>query len=127
MCTDEKIGFLSGIIYAQSSCRNRKIVPKHAAECRMLTAFAKKLLFKHKNRISEKLQLVVITDDAGKPKVLLEVKEDSIVQAKLFNNVSVKNDIALNKLVLEFAEETRLDIETTDIQQSENDITEAIA
>ena len=81
----------------------------------------------YKNRISEKLQLVVITDDAGKPKVLLEVKEDSIVQAKLFNNVSVKNDIALNKLVLEFAEETRLDIETTDIQQSENDITEAIA
>lgn len=55
------------------------------------------------------------------------MKEDSIVQAKLFNNVSVKNDIALNKLVLEFAEETRLDIETTDIQQSENDITEAIA
>ena len=81
----------------------------------------------YKNRISEKLQLVVISDDTGKPKILLEVEENAIVQAKLFNNVSVRNDIALNKLVLEFAEETRLDIETTDIQQSKNDVAEAIA
>ena len=81
----------------------------------------------YKNRISEKLQLVVITDDAGKPKVLLEVKEDTIVQAKLFNNVSVRNDIVLNKLVLEFAKETRLDINTTDIHQPEHAIKEAIA
>ena len=55
------------------------------------------------------------------------MKENAIVQAKLFNNVSVRNDIVLNKLVLEFAKETRLDIETTDIQQPENDIAEAIA
>ena len=81
----------------------------------------------YRDRISEKLQLVVISDDTGKPKVLLEVKEDAIVQAKLFNNVSVRNDIVLNKLVLEFAKEAKLDIETTDIEQSENDIVEAIA
>ena len=37
----------------------------------------------YKDRISEKLQLVVISDNVGKPKILLEIKENAIVQAKL--------------------------------------------
>lgn len=80
----------------------------------------------YKDRISEKLQLVVISDNVGKPKILLEIKENAIVQAKLFNNISVKNDIVLNKLVLEFAKETKLYVATTDIEQI-NNIAEAIA
>ena len=56
----------------------------------------------------------------------MEIKENAIVQAKLFNNISVKNDIVLNKLVLEFAKETKLYVATTDIEQI-NNIAEAIA
>ena len=105
----------------QSTCINKYSYLKYVAQnLRNCSAG-------YKNRISEKLQLVVISDDTGKPKILLEVKENAIVQAKLFNNVSVRNDIVLNKLVLEFAKETRLDIETTDIQQPKNDVAEAIA
>ena len=70
--------------------------------------------------------LFVISDNVGKPKILLEIKENAIVQAKLFNNISVKNDIVLNKLVLEFAKETKLYVATTDIEQI-NNIAEAIA
>ncbi len=69
----------------------------------------------YKSRINENLQLVVISDDSGKPKVLLEIKKSSIVQAKLYRNVPVWKDNSLNSLVICFAKNLDLKIETQDI------------
>ena len=57
----------------------------------------------YKDRINNQLQLVAISDNTGKPKVLLEINQDSIVQAKLYRNVPVFKDNLLNNLVIEFA------------------------
>ena len=67
------------------------------------------------NRINNNLQLVLVSDDQGKPQVLLEINKGSIVQAKTFNNQPVKKNQILNDTVLEFAEKTNLDIKTIDI------------
>ena len=45
----------------------------------------------------------------GKPKVLLEINQDSIVQAKLYRNVPVFRDNLLNDLVIEFAQIAKLE------------------
>lgn len=69
----------------------------------------------YKDRINNRLQLVVISDDSGKPKVLLEINQNSIVQAKLYRNVPVFKDNLLNNLVIEFAKKVKLKIKTDDI------------
>ena len=72
------------------------------------------------NRINNNLQLVLVSDDQGKPQVLLEINKGSIVQAKTFNNQPVKKNQILNDTVLEFAEKTNLDIKTIDIETRNN-------
>ena len=69
----------------------------------------------YKDRINNQLQLVAISDNTGKPKVLLEINQDSIVQAKLYRNVPVFKDNLLNNLVIEFAKKVKLKIQTDDI------------
>lgn len=69
----------------------------------------------YKDRINNQLQLVAISDNTGKPKVLLEINQDSIVQAKLYRNVPVFKDNLLNDLVIEFAKTTKLKIVTDDV------------
>lgn len=69
----------------------------------------------YKDRINNQLQLVAISDNTGKPKVLLEINQDSIVQAKLYRNVPVFKDNLLNNLVIEFAKKVKLKIKTDDI------------
>lgn len=69
----------------------------------------------YKARINNQLQLVAISDNTGKPKVLLEINQDSIVQAKLYRNVPVFKDDFLNNLVIEFAKKVKLKIKTDDI------------
>ena len=69
----------------------------------------------YKDRINNQLQLVAISDNTGKPKVLLEINQDSIVQAKLYRNVPVFKDDFLNNLVIEFAKKVKLKIKTDDI------------
>ena len=58
---------------------------------------------------------MAISDNTGKPKVLLEINQDSIVQAKLYRNVPVFKDDFLNNLVIEFAKKVKLKIKTDDI------------
>ena len=69
----------------------------------------------YKDRINNQLQLVAISDTTGKPKVLLEINQDSIVQAKLYRNVPVFKDDFLNNLVIEFGKKVKLKIKTDDI------------
>ena len=69
----------------------------------------------YKDRINNQLQLVAISDNTGKPKVLLEINQDSIVQAKLYRNVPVFKDDFLNNLVIEFGKKVKLKIKTDDI------------
>lgn len=70
----------------------------------------------YRNRINENLQLVLMSDDNGKPVALLEIKRNKIVQAKLFANSSVYNDKKINDEVIEFAKKAKLVIDTKDIK-----------
>ena len=74
----------------------------------------------YKDRINNRLQLVVISDNSGKPKVLLEINQDSIVQAKLYRNVPVFKDNLMNNLVIEFAKTTKLKIATDDVHMKQD-------
>ena len=65
--------------------------------------------------INENLQLVLVSDDNGKPIILLEINGNEIVQAKLMSNKSVKNINTYNELVLAFAEKARLKVATKDV------------
>lgn len=69
----------------------------------------------YRNKINENLQLVLMSDDNGKPVALLEISNNNIVQAKLFANVSVKNDVKVNNAVIEFAQKAKLGIKTGDV------------
>lgn len=74
----------------------------------------------YKDRINNQLQLVAISDNTGKPKVLLEINKDSIVQAKLYRNVPVFKDNLMNNLVIEFAKTTKLKIATDDVHMKQD-------
>lgn len=78
------------------------------------------------NIISDYLQLVVISDDSGKPKILIEIKDKKIKQAKLYNNSPVHSNTALNMLVVEFARKLSLDIDTKDIDEQAEILAEAV-
>lgn len=81
----------------------------------------------YKDRINNRLQLVAISDNIGKPKVLLEINQDSIVQAKLYRNVPVFKDNLLNDLVIEFAKTTKLKIVTDDVHMKKDTELKCIA
>lgn len=81
----------------------------------------------YKDRINNQLQLVAISDNTGKPKVLLEINQDSIVQAKLYRNVPVFKDNLLNDLVIEFAKTTKLKIVTDDVHMKKDTELKCIA
>ena len=72
----------------------------------------------YKHRINSKLQLVVITDDSGKMRALLEIRDDCIYQAKVFDNKCVKTKKEINDLIIEFSEKAKLKIKTNDIDIS---------
>lgn len=69
----------------------------------------------YRNRINENLQLVLMSDDKGKPIALLEIKESKIIQAKLFANKSVCYEEKVNQAVIEFAQKAKLAIDTKDV------------
>lgn len=81
----------------------------------------------YKDRINNSIQLVVISDDTGKPKVLLEINRDSIVQAKQYRNVPVFRDNLLNDLVIKFAQTTKLEIATADVYMKQDTKLKCIA
>ena len=81
----------------------------------------------YKDRINNRLQLVVISDDSGKPKVLLEINQNSIVQAKLYRNVPVFRDNLLNDLVIEFAQIAKLKVATDDVYMKQDTKLKCIA
>ncbi len=81
----------------------------------------------YKDRINNRLQLVVISDDSGKPKVLLEINQNSIVQAKLYRNVPVFRDNLLNDLVIEFAQIVKLKVTTDDVHMKQDTKLKCIA
>ncbi len=66
--------------------------------------------------INSKLQLVILTDDNGKMRALLEIRSDCIIQAKLFDNDEVYLNNEINKIILEFAKKAKLQIKTRDIK-----------
>ena len=70
----------------------------------------------YRNRINEQLQLVLVSDDKGKPIALLEINDMKIVQAKLYCNKPVHNDEIINAEVIKFAEKANLVIATKDIE-----------
>ncbi len=81
----------------------------------------------YKDRINNQLQLVAISDNTGKPKVLLEINQDSIVQAKLYRNVPVFRDNLLNDLVIEFAQIAKLKVATDDVYMKQDTKLKCIA
>lgn len=74
----------------------------------------------YKKRIDDTLQLVLISDDNGKAKVLLEIQNQNILQAKLWDNKKVKTNTEYNSIVKEFAEKAHLNIKTNDILLEED-------
>lgn len=76
----------------------------------------------YRNTINEKRQLVVITDDIGKMKALLEITGNHIVQAKLFDNKCVNKQKEINDLIINFAEKTGLNISTRDVDTVQDDV-----
>lgn len=133
--------YLSKLVTAQEECEINYNIPEHIinrlnmqlqnSNCKVLTKYSqirqagidlKNCAASYRHRINDKLQLVLITDANGKAKVLLEVKDNTIIQAKLWSNARVKMDETYNKLVLDFANKANLQISTNDIQQTSNDI-----
>ncbi len=130
--------YLSILVSKQKSNEINYHIPAHIinrldmqlrnSTCKVLTQYSqilkagidlKNCAASYKNRINDNLQLVLITDDNGKAKVLLEIKNQSIVQAKLFNNRQVKTNAEYNLIVKEFALKAQLSIATEDIDMDE--------
>ena len=97
------------------------------SSCKVLTKYSqvlkagidlKNCAASYKKRINDKLQLVLVADENGKAKVLLEINNQAIVQAKLWDNKPVKVNAEYNTVVKEFAEKARLSINTDDIAES---------
>ena len=63
--------------------------------------------------------IVLVTNETGKLKVCIELRENSILQAKLFDNKPVSDDPILNKEILAWAKEKKLKIKTIDINTKE--------
>lgn len=59
--------------------------------------------------------IVLVADDMGKLKVCVELRKNNIVQAKLFDNRPTYEDTKLNKIILDWAKEKKLKINTDDI------------
>lgn len=98
-------------------------IQQHHFSCIERYSSLKEIAFKLKNcsagykdRISCSLQLVAVTDEQGKIKALLEINNNNILQAKLFQNRPVKQDILINRLVIDFAQKLKLKIKTDDIE-----------
>ncbi len=60
--------------------------------------------------------IVLVSDDKGKLKVCIELRQQNIVQAKMFGNKPVCYDPLLNQTVIDWAKEKKLKIETEDIK-----------
>lgn len=98
-------------------------IQKHHFSCIEKYSSLKEIAFKlrncsagYKDRINCSLQLIAITDEQGKIKALLEINNNNILQAKLFQNRPVKQDILINRLVIDFAQKLKLKIKTDDIE-----------
>lgn len=74
----------------------------------------------YKNSISNEHGLIVITNNENKPVALMEINKNNLVQAKLFDNKSVKLQPEINALIIEFARLTNLSIKTDDVLQYKN-------
>lgn len=130
--------YLSILVSKQKSNEINYHIPAHIikrldmqlrnSNCKVLTQYSqilkagidlKNCAASYKKRINENLQLVLITNDHGKAKVLLEIKNQSIVQAKLFNNKQVKTNAEYNLIVKEFALKAQLSITTEDIDMDD--------
>lgn len=103
--------------------------------CKVLTKYSqvlkagidlKNCAASYKKRINDNLQLVLISDYKGKAKVLLEIQNQSILQAKLWDNKKVKTDTEYNSIVKEFAKKAHLNINTNDISL-EKDVLSTLA
>lgn len=68
----------------------------------------------YKNLINDRLQLIAIADDEG-VKALIEIQNNYIVQAKLYNNVPANKNSFINNLIITFAKEIGLKINTSDV------------
>lgn len=68
----------------------------------------------YKNLINDRLQLIAIADDEG-VKALIEISNNCIIQAKLYNNVPANKNSFINNLIITFAKEIGLKINTTDV------------
>lgn len=68
----------------------------------------------YKNLINDRLQLIAIADDEG-VKALIEISNNCIIQAKLYNNVPANKNSFINNLIITFAKEIGLKINTSDV------------
>ena len=98
-------------------------IQQHHFSCIERYSSLKEIAFKlrncsagYKDRINSSLQLVAVTDERKQIKALLEIKNNNILQAKLFQNRPVKQDILINRLVIDFAQKLKLKIKTDDIE-----------
>ena len=126
--------YLSILVTSQTANEINYHIPDHIirrldmqlrnSSCKVLTKYSQILqagldlnncAASYKKRINDTLQLVLVTDDNGKAKVLLEIRNLSIVQAKLLNNQKVKINSEYNELILDFAKQAKLSIDTDDI------------
>lgn len=73
------------------------------------------------NVLNGKCAVVAMTDDEGKLLVCIEIREGAIWQAKLNQNRPVANNSELNAAVLDWAEKTKLEVATSDINTAETD------
>lgn len=100
-----------------------KTIQHHRFSCIEKYSSLKEIAFKlrncsagYKDKINLNLQLVAVTDEKGKIKALLEINNNNILQAKLFQNRPVKQDVLINRLVIDFAKKLKLNIKTDDIE-----------
>ena len=104
----------------------RKSIDGYDFKCIERKSELKKAAIKLKNcsagyarRIGNHVQIVVVVNKEGKLTAMLEVREHTICQAKLFANDEVYKDVAVNKACIAYAQHVGLTCNTCDIQISD--------
>lgn len=72
--------------------------------------------------VEGKRWVVLVTDNRGKIIAGIEIKDNAIRQAKIDGNKPVANDRAVNRAVIEWAKEAKLEVDTSDIELTLDDI-----
>lgn len=96
----------------------RAFVPRHSSQLIEASNTLHNCVRTYDRRVlTKQCSIVLMTDDLGRLRACLEVKDNALVQAKLKFNAPVRDDAAINGAVLDWCRKAGLTIRTDDVRQ----------